>query len=154
MHFHCFLWFFNYFLDFSRFFSIFSSMNKLHDSKSWNSWSQLMQNQLGLWWGPDIHNTHFNTICLICWFFILLDEILEFTLYLLLRYPCSHRRVDARYPGTLFLPSNSKILWMCMLSWTMTMFDAIFDCVDVCLIIFDKIHVMCHISKLNFYILW
>ena len=29
------------------------------------------------------------------------------------------------------------------------MFDAIIDCLDACLIIFDKIHVMCHIFKLT-----
>ena len=33
------------------------------------------------------------------------------------------------------------------------MFDATFDCVDACLIIFDKIHVMCHIPKLISYVL-
>ena len=33
------------------------------------------------------------------------------------------------------------------------MFDAIIDCLDVCLIIFDKIHIMCHIFKLTSHVL-
>ena len=99
-----------------------------------------MRNQLGLWWGPDIHDILFNIVCLISgWFFIPLDDIYEFVLYLLLSYPCFLWRCWCpltRY--ALFAPPNSKIPWMCMLSWAMSMFDVIIDCLDACLIVFDE----------------
>ena len=111
-----------------------------------------MRNQLGLWWGPDIHDILFDIVCLISsWFFIPLDDIYEFVLYLLLSYPCFPWRCWCpltRY--ALFAPPNSKIPWMCMLSWAMSMFDAILDCLDACLIISNRMHIVCHISILTF----
>ena len=38
----------------------------------------------------------------------------------------------------LFYPTTLKFLWIGMFSWDMTMFDAITDCLDVCLIVFDE----------------
>ena len=35
----------------------------------------------------------------------------------------------------------------------MILFDGVIDCLDACLIIFDKTHIMCHISKLIFDVL-
>ena len=112
-----------------------------------------MRNQLGLWWGPDIHDILFDIVCLIFgWFFIPLDDIYEFVLYLLLSYPCFPWRCWC--PLTRYAlpppPPNSKITWMCMLSWAISMFDAILDCPDACLIIFDRMHIVCHISLLTF----
>ena len=97
-----------------------------------------MRNQLGLWWGLDIHSTHFNIVCLICWFLLFLMIYVN-----LFRIYCwdilaSHRDVDACKSGTPFLPYNPKILWMYMFSWDTTMFDAMIDCLDACLIVFDE----------------
>ena len=35
----------------------------------------------------------------------------------------SHKGVNARWLGMLFLPPNSKILWMCMLWWAISIFE-------------------------------
>ena len=72
------------------------------------------------------------------WLIVLPLCDIEIISHLLLRKLVSHIRVLACYLGTLIMPSNSKILWKCMLSWAMSMFDAIIDCLDACLIIFDK----------------
>ena len=37
-----------------------------------------------------------------------------------------------------FYPITLKFLWIGMFSWDMTMFDAIIDCLDACLIVFDE----------------
>ena len=41
----------------------------------------------------------------------------------------------------------SRILWICMLLWATSMLDSMLECLDVCLICSDEMHVACHIPE-------
>ena len=113
-------------------------MNKLHDSKTMEFIGSTHATSTRVLVGAR-HSWYSHQYCLLnIWLIVLPLCGIEIISHLLLSKLVSHRGVLACYPGTLFLPSSSKILWMCMLSWAMSMFDAIIDCLDACLIIFDK----------------
>ena len=130
------------FHHFQLIFMVFLDFFNKHEQ---NSWFQVMEFTepihvkairalMGAW-----HSWYSHQYCLLdIWLIVLPLCDIEIYSHLLLSKLVSHRGVLACYPGTLFLLSNSKILWMCRLSWAISMFDAIIDCLDACLIIFDK----------------
>ena len=63
----------------------------------------------------------------------------------------SHIGALACCPGMLSATTLPKISWICM---SLPLFDAILDCLDACLIILHKMHVVCHISELTIDVLW
>ena len=148
MRFHHFQLIFMVFLDF---------FNK-HEQNSWfqvMEFTELIHAKVIRALVRARHSWYSHQYCLLdIWLIVLLLCGIEIYSHLLLSKLVSHRGVLACYLGTLFRPSNSKILWMCMLSWVMSMFDAIIDCLDACLIIFDKNVYYARTFKLNFDVLW
>ena len=132
MRFHHFQLIFMVFLDF---------FNK-HEQNSWfqvMEFTELIHAKVIRALVRARHSWYSHQYCLLdIWLIVLLLCGIEIYSHLLLSKLVSHRGVLACYLGTLFRPSNSKILWMCMLSWAISMFDVIIDCLDACLIIFDK----------------
>ena len=112
-----------------------------------------MQNQLGLWWGPDIHDILINIVCLIFDWLCFLFVVCEIISHLLLSKLVSYKGALTYYPGTLlltfFFVVFFRTLWTCMPLMTISIFDVILGCLDVCLTCLDKIHVVCYISILT-----
>ena len=62
----------------------------------------------------------------------------------------SHRGVLACYPGTLLSHLFFRTLWTYMSLMTISIFDVILECLDICLICLNKTNVVCYISILTF----
>ena len=127
-------------------------MNKLHDSKQWNSLNQFMQKQLGLWWGPNIHDIFLKIVCSIFnWLCLILvntwDDftlVIELTLSLILALSLLSRYA---FHHPIF-----KIPRISMSLCTMPLFDVMLDGFNIRLIVWFsliKTNVVCYIFILT-----